>query len=211
MAYVLGFFAADGYITVNRRGGQFWCIQISDKNLISSIKRAIDSEHKIGKRSEKKNERAQYRLQIGSIEMCNNLRKLGFNERKTKSMSIPNVPKKYFADFTRGYFDGDGNIWAGLLHKERKHPTAVLFIAFTSCSLTFLKHLKIRLNELCLKGGSIYKSKNNYARLQYGLRDSLKLYDFMYNGSAYLKNGLFLERKKKVFEKYNKLKRAAVV
>jgi len=44
MAYVLGFFAADGYITVNKRGGQFWCIQITDKKLLVSIREAIKSE-----------------------------------------------------------------------------------------------------------------------------------------------------------------------
>jgi len=36
--------------------------------------------------------------------------------------------------------------------------------------------------------------------------DSLKLYDFMYNYKSHLKNSLFLEKKKKVFEKYHKLK-----
>lgn len=211
MAYVLGFFAADGYITVNRRGGQFWCIQITDKALLYAIRRVIGSEHKISERLEKENEKAQYRLQIGSIEMCNDLRKLGFSERKTKSMSIPNIPQKHFADFTRGYFDGDGNIWAGLLHKERKNPTVMLSIAFTSCSTTFLKHLETRLQEFRLEGGSFYKSKRNYARLQYGLRDSLKLYNFMYNHRDFQKSGLFLERKKLVFEKYRQLKNAAVV
>ena len=140
MAYVLGFFAADGYITVNKRGGQFWCIQITDKDLLYSIRRAIDSEHKIGERPEKNNERAQYRLQIGSIEMCNDLRKLGFNERKTKSLSVPNIQEKYLADFTRGYFDGDGNVWTGLFHKERKHSMLNLL-----CVFTFTLHLLLRL------------------------------------------------------------------
>jgi len=36
MAYVLGFFSADGYITINKRGGQFWCIQITDKKLLAT-------------------------------------------------------------------------------------------------------------------------------------------------------------------------------
>lgn len=211
MAYILGFFAADGYITVNKRGGQFWCIQITDKDLLYAIRQAVGSEHKISERLGTRNDKTQYRLQIGSIEMCNDLRNLGFNERKTKSMSIPNIPKKYFADFTRGYFDGDGNVWAGLLHKERKNPSVTLFIAFTSCSTLFLEHLRRKLLELCLQGGSIYKSKKNYARLQYGSKDSLKLYDFMYNQEDFQKSGLFLERKKLVFEKYQQLKSAAVV
>ena len=97
MAYVLGFFSADGYITINKRGGQFWCIQITDKKLLERIKKAIKSEHKISARPRSRNESALYRLQIGSIEMCNDLRKLGFSERKTKSLAVPNVPDKYFA------------------------------------------------------------------------------------------------------------------
>ena len=68
MAYVLGFFAADGYITVNNRGGQFWCIDIGDKTLIEKIKKIIEAEHKISKRIRVKEKYISYRLQIGSIE-----------------------------------------------------------------------------------------------------------------------------------------------
>ena len=205
MAYVLGFFAADGYITVNKRGGQFWSIQITDKPLLQSIRKILQSEHKIGERRAGEREKTLYRLQIGSIEMCRDLRNLGFKERKTNSMSIPNIPQKYFADFTRGYFDGDGNIWTGLIHKKRKTPTYVLFTAFTSCSVAFLNQLKDRLAKVCA-GGCLYESKRNYARLQYSSKDSLKLYDFMYNHKDFQKSGLFLERKKLVFEKYKKLR-----
>lgn len=205
MAYVLGFFAADGYITVNKRGGQFWSIQITDKELLYRIREALGAEHKISKRPGKGNNKTQYRLQIGSIEMCNDLRKIGFFEQKTKSMSVPDIPDKHFADFTRGYFDGDGNMWAGLLHKERKIQTPTLFIAFTSCSVPFLSELKKKLSTFCC-GGCIYRSKRNYARLQYSSQDSLKLYDFMYNHCNYKRSGLFLERKRQVLQKYQKLK-----
>ena len=111
MAYVLGFFAADGYITVNRRGGQFWCIDIIDKKLIEQIKKVIGSSHKISIRKRESGKFTSYRLQIGSIEMCDDLRRLGFNERKTKNLVTPNIPLKYFPHFVRGYFDGDGHAW----------------------------------------------------------------------------------------------------
>ena len=208
MSYVLGFFAADGYITVNRRGGQFWCIQITDKELLESIKKVIGSDHKISiKISKKVNEKISYRLQIGSIEMCNDLRKIGFSENKTKSLVIPYIPKKYFPDFVRGYFDGDGNVWMGNMHKERLIKTNSLLVYFTSCSYKFLSELKTRLNMHGLSGGSIYKSKkHDFCRLQFSTLDSLKLYDFMYNRDTNLLNGLFLERKKKVFQKFVRLR-----
>ena len=202
MAYVLGFFAADGYITVNKRGGQFWCIQITDKKLLYSIRKVVDSDHAISTRLRiKDTEKTQYRLQIGSIEMCDDLRKLGFTEGKTKSLAVPYIPKKYFSDFVRGYFDGDGNIWMGYVHKNSKNPTIVIKTMFTSCSHKFLEQLYIKLSTNGLQGGCLYQSKDNYSRLQFSTKDSLKLYDFMYN-SHVQESGLFLKRKKSVFEKY---------
>jgi len=208
MAYVLGFFAADGYITVNKRGGQFWCIQITDRKLLESIKKEIGANHKISARLPKKlGENVLYRLQIGSIEMCDDLRKLGFYERKTKSLAIPNIPKKYFSDFVRGYFDGDGNIWQGKIHKNRKTKLRVLKLVFTSCSYEFIKELHTRLLSFGLKGGCIYRPQNRqFCRLQFSTINALKLYDFMYNRSIKDFNGLYLERKKKIFEKFKKLR-----
>ena len=142
MAYVLGFFAADGYITVNRRGGQFWCISITDEGLVEEIKKTIESEHKISFRKGRGKNKDQWRMQIGSIEMCNDLRRLGFNERKTKSLAISHVPTKYFSNFVRGYFDGDGNVWIGDMKKDRKHSIFSIMTmsseAFWSAAIFFL-------------------------------------------------------------------------
>lgn len=204
MAYVLGFFAADGYITVNKRGGQFWCIQIIDKDLLKNIQRVVGSDHKIGIRFPKKlNENILYRLQVGSVKMCNDLRRLGFSKKKTKNLSIPNIPKKYFYSFIRGYFDGDGNIWQGEIHKERKTKHIVLKLSFTSCSFSFLKELHQRLGSLGITGGCLYESKNRqFCRLQFSTLNALKLYNFMYNSKTKDFSGLFLNRKKKVFEDF---------
>jgi len=204
MAYVLGFFAADGYITSPKQGGGFWCLDIRDKEHIEKIKLVVEAEHKISTRN--RIDGTSYRLQIGSVEMCNDLRNLGFSERKTKSMVIPNVPKKYFTDFVRGYFDGDGNIWMGEIHKDRKRINRyiVLKLYFTSCSLRFLNELQTRLGFFGLTGGCIYTSKKKqFSRLQYSTINALKLYDFMYNKEC---ASLFLDRKKRVFERYKDIK-----
>ena len=209
MAYVVGFFAADGYISLNNRGAHFWNIQITDKELLDNIKRTVQSDHKIGIRKRNLKESTIYRLQIGSIEMCNDLRKLGFTERKSKNLSVNKVPKKYFSHFARGYFDGDGNVWVGFAHKDRKIPSLTLLTAFTSCSTDFLRLLLKELNKHGIEGGSIYVSKENYSRLQLGTRDSLKLYDLMYNQDN--SSGLRLLRKKVVFEKFQIKRKNAVV
>ena len=202
MAYVLGFFAADGYMTLNGRGGHFWNIQIVDRDILEGIKKAIQSEHKISARPRKGNEKIMYRLQIGSKEMCNDLLKLGFTPNKTKNLAIPNVPKKYFAHFVRGYFDGDGNVWVGYVHKERETKLRTIRTVFTSCSNAFLDAMKEQLEEFDIHKGVLSKGKGNYYRLTYSVNSSLKLSDFMYNHKASVPEGLFLKRKRNRFREF---------
>jgi len=204
MAYVLGFFAADGYITVNKRGGQFWCIDITDRKLIERIKLVINAEHKISVRKRGSGIYTSYRLQIGSIEMCDDLRRIGYSERKTKSLSVPSVPNKYLSHFVRGYFDGDGNVWTGWIHKERKTKTLVIRTVFTSCSRNFLREIRERLELFDIKRGVLRQGGGNYYRLTYSVFGSLKLSDFMYNNQN--TSSLFLKRKRDVFERYKKMR-----
>lgn len=204
MAYVLGFFAADGYITVNKRGGNYWCIEMNDRDLLEKIRKAVGSNHDISIRRRIRNTHActSYRLQIGSKEMCLDLQNLGFWINKTDALSIPFVPEDFLKDFVRGYFDGDGNIWSGINHGNTSHPKPTLLLAFTSCSFLFLDALKGRLGSILGISGSLVKTKKECHRLQYSKGDSLKLYDFMYNG---LTSPLFLGRKRAVFEKFIKI------
>ncbi len=202
MAYVLGFFSADGYMTTNKRGAEFLCIEITDKRLLETIRKSLQSEHKISSR--KSLGKTTYRLQIGSIEMCRDIRLLGLKERKTKNLSLPEIPEKYVKDFIRGYFDGDGNVWVGTIHKDRKKKMLAIRVVLTSCSIEFLDSLKHTLDRLGIKKGVTSKGKGNYYRLTYSIFNSLKLYDFMYNSLGTSK--LFLKRKKDVFEKYIKLR-----
>lgn len=202
MAYVLGFFAADGYMTLNGRGAHFWNIQIVDRDILEGIKKAIQSDHKISTRTRKGNEQIMYRLQIGSKEMCNDLLKLGFTPNKTKSLSVPHVPKKYFAHFVRGYFDGDGNVWVGYVHKERETKLRTIRTVFTSCSNAFLETMREQLEWFGIPKGVLSKGKGNYYRLTYSVVNSLKLSDFMYNHKVSVPEGLFLERKKDRFREF---------
>ncbi len=207
MAYVLGFFMADGYMTLHKNGGKFINIQITDKKLLYDIQKAFGSNHTIGIRKGKGNENTLYRLQMGSKEMYNDLLSLGVQPNKTKNMKIPTIPKGAFCHFVRGYFDGDGHVWYGLIHKERKTHTFAIATYFTSCSVGFLEDLKDNLISFGFKGGSIHVYKAGYARLQLSIKDSLKLSDFMYNRLDSSK--LYLVRKKKVFDEYKQ--KAAVV
>jgi intein-encoded DNA endonuclease-like protein len=199
MAYILGFLFADGSISVTKRGGYYFSFHSADQDLLIKIKKIMRSSHKVSKRNQRSGN--VFRLQIGSREMVDDLFGLKLKETKTKRMEFPNIPKKYITDFIRGYFDGDGNIWMGLMHKERKTQTMTLQIAFTSASREFLVDLQNNLKNLGIKGGSIFSIKNkNCSRLLFSTGDALKLAKIMYNNQYY--SLLFLNRKKQVFERY---------
>lgn len=200
MAYVLGFFAADGNLSINKRGGCYISFQSKDKQIILDIKKVINSGNKISIRVNQLTNSKYYRLQIGSKDIVNILINMGFSNNKIKHLPFLNIPMKLLADFVRGYFDGDGNIWKGEVHKERKTKLTVLQLAFTSSAYGFLESLKIHLNKLLDTNGSHVVFKNGeYSRLQYSTKDSLKIYNFMYNSSN---SSLFLRRKKKQFDIY---------
>jgi hypothetical protein len=199
MAYVLGFFAADGNMIETKRGTRFLSFHSADMDLIEKVRTAMDSEHLVSKRISKG--KVWYRLQIGSKEMFEDIEKLGLFPNKSKRMRMPRIPTKLLGDFIRGYFDGDGNVWTGLTHKETLHPLRVIRTAFTSASKNFLEDLHMHLFSLGVAGGSLGKVKDKDCyRLKLATADSLKLYEIMYNGPD--TSELFLKRKKDVFEKY---------
>lgn len=196
MAYVLGFFAADGTMIKNKRGAYFVQFEITDRELLKKIRNSLNSNHKIAIRKRNKNYKPSYRLQIGSKVIFKDLLKIGITPRKALRMSLPKIPEKYIHHFVRGYFDGDGNVWYGTVHKERKTKTPVLLTRFTSGNKRFLENLASALKSQIRIGGAITCSSGAY-QLGYSTRPSLSLYRFMYNNSH-----LFLPRKKKIFEKY---------
>lgn len=200
MAYVLGFFTADGNLIVNKRGASFWSIEICDRDILEKIRKALSSEHKISVRKKKGLHNAGYRLQIGSKEIYSDLRSLGFKTHKTFSLTLPFVPDAYFPDFVRGYFDGDGNVWSGfVLKKGRRVRTLILQVVFTSCSHQFLYSLQKRLETYGITGGLHKHKTGNYSRLVYSVRSSQSLYLLLYKKKNV---NLYLYRKYRIFQRF---------
>src|SRR3989304_4834673 len=80
MAYRRRYFAADGAMIQNSRGSHFIEFHSTDKVLIVDIRAVLGSMHRIGVRvpaKNKPNHKTAYRLQIGSMEMYNDLLALG--------------------------------------------------------------------------------------------------------------------------------------
>ncbi len=202
MAYVLGFFAADGNMIRNKLGGYYISIEITDKELLEKIRGIMESDHKISsrRRPNKINQKTSYRLRIGNKTIFNDLLDLGITPGKSLTIELPRIPSKYFNHFVRGYFDGDGcvNICT-YQNKYKNKPSTIINSTFTSGSKSILKKLKEKLTSMkILKGGTLYYHAGY--RLGLSINDSFRLYKFMYANMT--KDDLYLIRKKEIFEKY---------
>lgn len=201
MAYVLGFFYADGSMLVNSRGSHYIIFNITDRDLLMEIKNLISVGHKLSLRRTNVNHnwKKSWRLQIGSKNTFKQLRELGVTPRKSDRIRMPQISLKYTPDFTRGYFDGDGRIWYGFTHKkDRETPTKMLISTFTSSNKGMLQDVASCLHKMAdikLKSPTF---QDRAFRLYYSTNDSRKIYKFIYNN----KSNLYLNRKKVIFEKY---------
>lgn len=200
MAYVLGYFAADGCMCINPRGSKYVSFSSTDYEILEKVKRILESRHKISiKKSNNKNWKPSFVLQIGSREMYNDLIQLGFMPNKEFRLKLPQMPKKYIRHFIRGYFDGDGSVTYGYFRRRDRNnkKTPYLLTCFAYANIGFLKGLsKVLMKNVGMRKGYIDKGDNH---LSYSKLDSIKLFRYMYKGVS---KEQYLERK------FNKFKKA---
>ncbi|RWZ60361.1 hypothetical protein EQV77_03450 [Halobacillus fulvus] len=175
MAYILGFFAADGVIN---NAVQTVSIAQNEIEILLRIRDELNSKHKIYKNKKT----GVYQLNINSIIIKEDLMTLHFlSPNKSFNLKMPLVPKQYQSHFFRGYFDGDGCIY-----KNKR------FVNITCGSQSFIEDLNLLLSSHEIN--SRIKSCNNYYRLYVSGLDTEKLFRWMYKDKD-----LYLERKYKIF------------
>ena len=203
MAYVLGFFAADGNMIRNKRGAHFIAFYNCELSILRYVRLALGSNHKIAKRKLKPKHTQCYQLQIGCKEIFNDLLALGMSPAKSKTILFPKIPNRYVADFIRGYFDGDGCVYLRhLKFADRKRKRWIFLTLFTSGSKTFLEQLHTVLKKRGIQGGSIRIKRRGFD-LSLSMRDSLALFRLMYDTRP--ATGLFLPRKYSIFQRAIKI------
>ena len=192
MAYILGYVYADGSIFINKHGGWYLDLTSTDLELVRKIRLLLGSNHKIGKYKPKgANCKIRYKLQIGSKELIADLNKLGITKRKGLTIRLPEIPEQFFKHFIRGYFDGDGSVNLGKYWRKDRNTWFWQFSSsFISGSKNFLSDIHHKLHKY-IKGGFSY-TKNRGYELVFSRRDSIALFNFMYDN---VPTSMFLERK----------------
>jgi len=201
MAYILGFIVTDGCLVEHQNGCHALNITNKNKEILQKILKVLDSSHKIGVKLRGGMPNLKYyQIQIRDKIIYSDLLKLGLTPRKSKTIKMLNIPQKFFADFVRGCFDGDGSVcyWK----EPRWKNTWQIRTTFTSGSKKFLIALKRLLNKYAgLKLGKIWSRKSGH-ELHYGIFDSLILSKYIYKNKPHL----YIKRKKEAFDFFNKVR-----
>jgi hypothetical protein len=186
--YILGYWFADGCI-MKKSGGYYFSIVSNDVKHLLRIKKEMEITTKLYK-----NSNDAYEIRVGNKKLIENMiNHFQADYRKTHTTEIPYeiIPDKYFYDFLRGYFDGDGSV---ILQKYKVKSGE---IRKTLSNVKFTGAEKI-INSLKrkLKVGTVREDKRkiNCLYLSFYGDNMRKLLTKMYKGAK-----IKLERKYKIY------------
>lgn len=178
MAYILGFFVADGVVA---KDSPYISFSQKDKEILEDIKKELNSEQPLSQNKKT----GVYLFTINSKILKHDLMELhGITPNKSLNVKFPFVPDKYLSHFIRGYFDGDGCIY------ENRN-----FVNIVGGSLEFMEVLFHILKENKLN--PILKNFGKHYRIYLsGYADIKRFSTWIYNDKE-----LLLKRK---FDRFNK-------
>jgi len=191
-AYAIGLFTADGCLSSDRRHLEF---NSKDKEQVENFRRCLNLDNNITKKgSGNEKVKKYYRVQFGDVQFYKFLESIGLKSRKSKRLQRLKISKRFFPDFLRGLFDGDGT-FGEFNHPESQYPQ--LRLRFASASKQFIRWLHQEIKKRLNTKGFIGNGKGN-ENLIYAISDSLKLINYMY----YSPNVVCLSRKFQKIEPY---------
>lgn len=205
-AYFLGFIYADGFITKRSQGQNILGLTLAEIEPIDKFKKYIQTDKKVGyykKTNSYSDKSYEYKLALVSDKLVSDIEKLGVIERKTLTLTFPDLREDLIPHFIRGYFDGDGSVF---LHTCKSgdgiHEYECLGINICGTK-EFLTALSVHLPFIG-EGQCIYKEKRKETncwnlKLASNVK-SLELYHYMYKDC----DDLYLSRKKEKFENFIK-------
>lgn len=203
-AYWLGLIAADG--CVHKQKGKDKCSSLTmnlheqDKEILEKFTEDIESTYPLQHVVVNKGKRFEsplVKFNIHSMNLCEDLVKLGIVPRKTYSLEMPNIPEYLESHFIRGFFDGDGHLnYYIRTNKDNGKQRYTYSFEIVGQSLPIIESLQ----EIFAKNGiktNIYTRKSNQSRrlMTSSKSEVLKIIDYLYKDST-----IHLERKHKIIQ-----------
>ena len=189
MAYILGFIAADG--SVNKKdNGILIGLSAIDGEFLEQIRQELKLERPL-KYYITSNGYEAVKLYMTSEHMKNKLAEYNIVPNKTVSFTFPTkLNKRYWVDFIRGYFDGDGSI-----STAGKHAIRWQLCAYKPNVLETIVNFFWEEYEIPKVNIQNNPSRPHLYNIQYSSVPTRRIYEILYTP-----NTLYLKRKKDKFE-----------
>jgi hypothetical protein len=192
-AYAIGLLATDGCVSADGRHISFVSKDIEQVN---NFMKCLQIHVKIGKNISGYDGNSTHKIQFGDVIFSSFLFDIGITSAKSKTIGVIKVPKKYFFDYLRGCFDGDGTIYS--YWDKRWKSSFMFYVSIASASERHIEWLRSRINEKVGSKGHVTKDgKGSTFQLKYAKNESLRILKKMY----YSKNIVYLSRKKLKIDK----------
>ena len=121
-----------------------------------------------------------FRVQFSDVLFYDFLLTIGLTPAKSKTIGSLKIPQKYFFDFLRGSFDGDGCFYS---YWDRRWKSSHMFyVTFSSASLRHIEWLRVEIAKQANVQGHISSSKNERSiySLRYAKKEALVIIKKMY-------------------------------
>jgi len=185
-AYWVGFLMADGCVIRSNNNGSV-TVHVSEKDMavLTHLRSDLCSNLPIGPTA------TGVRLSVGSVQMADDLIRLGVTPNKTGHERFPfaHLIEAYHPDFIRGFFDGDGCVH---IRKSRNHIPEFILASKSKQILTDVRQIlesNCDLNQNKISGSQFFY-------LRYSGRQVKSIYDYLY----YNKHVRCLDRKHQIFK-----------
>ena len=188
-AYAIGLLVSDGNLSPD---GRHIVFTSKDYEMIQIFQKALNIHIHIGKKANGRSpEKAYFVAQFSDVLFYEFLTDIGLMPNKSKIVGEVKIPPKYFLDFLRGSFDGDGCTYS--YFDPRWRSSYMFYTCFVSASPEHIIWLREEIRKRIHISGHISLSRNrSLQQLKYAKADSLKLLRAMY----YSRRILSLTRKR---------------
>lgn len=185
--------ATDGCVV---NDGRHLNLTSNDLDQLETFKKCLGLTAKISWKRSGFTGKLNPQIQFGDATLHRWFVSIGITPRKTKTISKIKVPDKYFFDYLRGEFDGDGSSHA--YWDSRWHSSVLIYMNFYCASKLHLEWIDYTVQRLLGISGRLAEP---YSRAVYNLRFAKTAARRLYRAMYYDGADPFLRRKKEKLER----------
>jgi hypothetical protein len=191
-AYAIGLLATDGCLS---RDGRHIDLTSVDEEQLNNFKHALRIQVPIGSKKSGMG-RHGLRVQFSDVQFYQFLVTIGLTQKKSKTLGKVYVPTKYFFDFLRGCFDGDGCFYS--YFDPRWKSSFMFYTVFVSASREHIDWLRDKIkSRIGIEGHISTDGERKTYQLKYAKGESLKILKSMYYSDSAIRLSRKLTKIKK--------------